>query len=222
MATAALITKPTFTLADRLRIQQDRIRNMEYTKIGKLTTVVMERQISTRGMSQSQPRWANPEQAKIHERDKNFQPPFSEWQANAWVQLTLDWLHHRNGPLLAISRDRNDLLLPFGMNPLPDIPDPIWIPKLAGDTAPRIEQNLEARACGQIRDRRGRMFLIFQPLTELCVCIGSGKDSGFGKIKCMTDPADCTHSALLVDPHPIDRDGRMQAHFVGGSFQAGF
>lgn len=220
MASAAIITAPTFTLADRLAIQRKRIQDRDYVKIGKLTTVVMERQMPTAGISQSKPRWSNPEQAKIHARDKNFDAPFSSWQANAWVNLTLEWLHHKNGPLLAISKDRNDLLLPFGMNPLPNIPDPLWIPKQAGAVAPRVPQKLESRACGQIRERNGRLWLIFQPLTELCVVIGGAK-GGFGRISCVTDPTDHTHSAFLVDPEP-DKEGRMEAHFVGGSFQAGW
>lgn len=220
MASAAIITQPTFTLADRMEIQRKRVRNLEYVNIGKLTTIVQERQISTSGISQSKPRWSNPEQARIHARDKNFDAPFSEWQAKTWVNLTLEWLHHAKGPLLAISKDRNDLLLPFGLTPLPNIPDPLWIPKQAGDVAPRVPQKLEDRACGRIRERNGRWWLLFQPLTELCVCIGGAK-GGFGRIRCVTDPADHTHSALLVDPEP-DNSGRMEAHFVGGSFQAGW
>jgi hypothetical protein len=220
MATAApaIITNPTFTLADRLQIQRDRIRDRQYRKIGLLTTIVLERQLSTKGMSQSKPRFSSPDGAKYCPAGME---PFSAWQAAAWVNLTLEWLHHRNGSLLAISADRNDLLLPMGLSPLPQIPDPLWIPKKPGDVAPRIRQKLEDRAYGQIRERNGRLWLIFQPLTELCVAIGAGKDSGFGKIRCVTDPADHTHSALLVDPEP-DRDGRMEAHFVGGSFQSGF
>jgi hypothetical protein len=226
-ASAAVITRSTFTASERMKLQLEKIRDQKYRKIGKLTTIVIERQMPTAGMSQSKPRWSNPEQAKIHARDGNFDVPFSEWQLNAWVNMTLDYLHPSNGPVLAISDDRNDLLLPFGLAPLPKIPDPFWVPGAvrrglhAGETAPRIEQKLESRACGRIRARDGRMWLIFQPLTEICVCIG-GKAGGFGRIVCKTDPADHTHSALLVDPNPVDRDGNMEAHFIGGSFQAGW
>jgi hypothetical protein len=204
-----------------MKLQLERIRNQQYRKIGKLTTIVTERQMSTAGISQAKPRWANPEQAKIFARDKNFDPPMSEWALKTWVGMTLDYLHPSNAPVLAISDDRNDLLLPYGLNPLPKIPDPLWMPKRAGEAAPRIEQKLEDRACGQIKQRDGRMWLIFQPLTELCVCIGGAK-GGFGRIVCKTDPADHTHSALLVDPEPMDREGHLQAHFIGGSFQAGW
>lgn len=218
MASAAVITRPTFTLCDRLQIQRDRVRDRQYRKIGMLTTIVIERQLSTKGMSQSKPRFSSPNGAKYCPAGME---PFSAWQAAAWVNLTLEWLHHRNGSLLAISADKNDLLLPMGLAALPPIPDPLWIPKKAGDVAPRIKQKIEDRACGRIKETNGRMWLVIQPLTELCLAIGAGKDSGFGRIRCVTDPADHTHSALLVDPEQ-DRDGRMEAHFVGGSFQAGF
>lgn len=217
-AAPAIITKPTFTLTDRIRIQQERIQNRDYTRIGLLTCVVWEAQRSTAGSSQSNP----------------IPGVFSKWQRKTWCSMTLDWLSHKNAPILAISRDRNDLLIPFKLPPLPDIPDPRWTGhKTApaadskGDTIPRIAQLLAGcpvvgdRACGTIKDRiSGKTFLIFQPLTELQVMCGGGKESGFGRIRCATDPADRTHSALLVNIEP-DSEGRLEAYFVGGSFHAG-
>jgi hypothetical protein len=221
---ATVIVPNTFTLTDKLRIQQERIRKGEYRSFAVLTTIVMERQLSTTGLSQSRPRWGNAEQARMHSRGEIRQPaPFSEKQATLWCDLTLDWLSHRNGPKLAISPDKNDLLLPNGLNPLPRIPDPLWIPRKPGDVAPRIEQKLESRACGRIRDRiSGKWFLVFQPLTELCVMCGGGKDSGFGRIRCITDPASKLHASLLVNPDPMDRDGHLEAYFASGAFQAGY
>jgi hypothetical protein len=225
MATAAApaihIPRDAFTLTDKLKIQQQRIRDREYQNFAVLTAIVIERQLSTAGISQSKPRWANAEQAKIHARDKNFDAPFSEWQATNWVNLTLDWLSHKNGPKIAISRDKNDMLLPRGLSPLPKIPDPLWTPKKAGEVAPRIEQKLEARACGRIRDRiSGKWFLIVQPLTELCVMVG-GQKGGFGRVRCVTDPATKLHASLLVNPDPMDREGNLEAYFASGAFQAG-
>ena len=220
MATAApsIITKPTFTLTDRIRIQQQRIQDRDYTRIGKLTAVVWEGQRSTAGSSQANP----------------LPGMFSKWQRKTWASLTLDWLTHRNAPILAISRDRNDLLLPFRLPALPDIPDPRWAGhKVAPaanskeDHVPRIPQLLAGcpvvgdRASGRITDRiSGKTFLIFRPLTELQVMCGKGQDSGFGRILCCTDPADRTLAALLINAEP-DRDGSMEAYFVGGSFHAG-
>jgi hypothetical protein len=222
---ATVIVPNTFTLTDKLRIQQQRIRDREYQVFAILTTIVLERQLSTKGHSQSRPRWANAEQEKIFREGKQSgaMEPFSEWQAVNWVNLTLDWLSHKNGPKIAISRDKNDLLLPHGLSPLPKIPDPLWVPRKAGDVAPRIDQKLESRACGRIRDRvSGKWFLVFQPLTEMMVMCGGGKDSGFGRIRCVTDPATKLHASLLVNPEPMDRDGHLEAYFSSGAFQAGY
>jgi hypothetical protein len=213
-----IITKPTFTLTDRIRIQQERIQNREYYRIGRLTCVVWEVQRSTIGSSQS-----------------DVPGMFSKWQRKTWCAMTLDWLTHTNAPILAISKDRNDLLIPFKLPPLPDIPDPRWnglkvAPAADCKTAkvPRIEQRLAGcpvvgdRACGKITDRvSGKTYLIFQPLSELQVMCGGGlKDSGFGRIKCATDPSEHTHAALLINIEP-DSQGFMEAYFVGGAFHAG-
>jgi hypothetical protein len=222
-----LIIPNAFTLTDKLRIQRERIRDRQYTSFAIMTAVVMERQLPTKGISQSRPRWLNAEQEKIFTRDKDngAMTPFSEWQTVTWVQLTLDWLSHRNGPRIAISRDKNDMLLPAGLPPLPKIPDPLWMPKQKGDIAPRVEQDLGSRACGRIYERHtGKMFLIFQPLTELSVMIGSAdpKKGGFGRIKCITDPATRLKPSLLVNPDPMDREGNLEAYFASGAFQAGY
>lgn len=215
----ALISKTAWSASERMQLQRDRIRERQYTKIGKLTTILLERQMSTAGMSQSRPRYSSPH-IKPEWVSRGMEP-FSEWQASAWVLLTLDWLHHRHAPTLAISSDRNDLLLPRGLAPLPNIPDPLWVPKQPGEVAPRMPQKLEDRASGRIREKNGRTWLIFQPLTELCVFLGVADKWGFGRIRCATDPADHTHAALLVDPAEPDREGYFPAFFLGGTFQAG-
>lgn len=218
-AAPAVIVKGGITLTDRIKIQQQRIRDREYTRIGKLTSVVWEGQRSTVGMSQDRGAASD---------------VFGKWKRKTWCSLTLDWLTHTNAPILAISRDRNDLLLPFKLTRLPDIPDPRWGGFAVAPAAdckkpeiPRIPQVLAGcpvvgdRACGRITDRiSGKTFLIFQPLTELQVMCGGGKDSGFGRILCSTDPSDRTHAALLVNPEP-DNEGLLEAYFVGGSFHAG-
>jgi hypothetical protein len=217
-ATPAIVTRSGITLTDRIRIQQQRIRDREYTRIGKLTCVVWEGQRSTAGSSQS----------------SELAGAFSKWQRKTWCAITLDWLTHLNAPILAISKDRNDLLIPFKLPPLPDIPDPRWTGHKVAPAAdckdaqiPRIAQLLAGcpvvgdRACGTIKDRiSGKSYLIFQPLSELQVMCGGGKESGFGRIRCTTDPADHTHAALLINSEP-DSAGMMEAYFVGGAFHAG-
>lgn len=221
-AAPAVIVKGSFTLTDRLKIQQQRIRDRQYRQIGRLTCVVWEAQRNSEGLSQSR------------DLGSGVATGFGQWKRKTWCSMTLDWLSHKNAPIIAISHDRNDLLLPFKLTRLPDIPDPRWggftVAPAADCTkpeVPRIPQLLAGcpvvgdRACGQIKDRiSGKTYLIFQPLSELQVMCGGGKDSGFGRIRCGTCPAERTHSALLVNPEP-DSEGLLEAYFVGGSFHAG-
>jgi hypothetical protein len=219
---ARIITGSPFTLTDRLRIQQEHIRRGDYAKIGKLTCVLWEGQKDTRGLSQDK------------DIGRGMMAGFGQFKRKLWNGCTLDWLNHANAPILAVSRDRNDLLLPFKMNALPDIPDPRWNGFSTAPAAdckkpeiPRIPQLCAGcpvvgdRACGTIKDRvSGKTYLIFQPLLELQVMCGKGKDSGFGRIRWMTCPATHLHGALLVEIHP-DSEGKYEAYFVGGSFIAG-
>jgi hypothetical protein len=219
---ASIITSSPFTLTDRLRIQQQHIRQCAYTKIGKLTCVVWEGQKDTRGLSQE------------NDLGRGMMAGFGQFKRKLWSGCTLDWLNHVNAPILAVSKDRNDLLLPFKLNALPDIPDPRWkgfsvapAHDCKNPDIPRIPQLFAGcpvvgdRACGTIKDRiTGKTYLIFQPLLELQVMCGGGKESGFGRIRWMTDPATHLHGALLVEIHP-DSEGKYEAYFVGGSFIAG-
>jgi hypothetical protein len=219
---AHIITSSPFTLTDRLKIQQEFIRKGEYTKIGKLTSVLWEGQKSSVGLSQSK------------DIGTGMMAGFGQWKRKAWAGCTLDWLHHNNAPILAVARGRNDLLLPFKMNALPDIPDPRWtgfkvmeVP--AADCKkppiPRIPQLFAGcpvvgdRACGTLKDRiSGKTYLIFQPLLQLQVMCGKGQESGFGRITWMQSEG--VNGALLVEIHP-DSEGKYEAYFVGGSFIAG-
>lgn len=219
---AHIITGSPISLTDRLRIQQECIRQGNYTKIGKLTSVVWEGQKSSAGMSQE------------NDIGRGIMAGFGKWKRTAWASCTLDWLNHINAPILAVSRDRNDLLLPFKMNALPPIPDPRWngfatapAPDCKKPEIPRIAQSFVGcpvvgdRACGTIKDRvSGKTYAIFQPLTEMQVMCGAGKVSGFGRIRWITCPATRLHGALLVMIEP-DSDGKYEAYFVGGSFIAG-
>ena len=144
-------------------------------------------------------------------------------QAKLWASITLDWLTHKNAPVLGISRDQRDLLLPFGMPPLPAIPDPRWQPKKATDVAKRIPQLL----CGcpvvgdRVRDkitaRDGRVYGVIHPVLELCVMLG-GAQGGFARIRGGVDPTDGTHLSLLIDDSNPEQ---LQGYFVGGRFTLG-
>ncbi len=205
MQGATVITNPTFTLADRLKVQGERTSAREYTVIGKLMSIHWEARRNISGLSQS--------------RSPGFDS-LSEKQRILWASLALDWLDHKKAPTIAVSRDRRDYLLPMGLTPLPAIPDPRWLPKRAGEIAPRIPQPLVGcpvvgdRACGQLRNSRGVTYLVIQPITELALMLFSG-GGGFGRLRGMVDPADGTHPALLIDPETFT------AHFVGGQFGLG-
>jgi hypothetical protein len=217
---AAVLTRPTFTLADRLKIQQERSRDRDYMIIGRLTSVHFEGQRDTSGLSQSKPRWHNAEQSK---HVPAHMAPFSEKQTMLWCSLSLDWLTNKNAPIIALSRDRQDLLLPNGMTALPDLPDPRWIPKMPGEIPPRIPQLLTGcpvvgdRVTDKITDRKGRVYGVLHPITELCIML-AGATGGFGRIRGIVDPADGTHLALLIDDsHPH----QLRGYFVGGKFTFG-
>lgn len=217
---ASVITRPTFTVADRLKVQQQTIRDRNYVIVGRLTAVVFEAQRDIRGLSQSKKRWHNSEQ---HKTCSEAMAPFSEVQAKLWASTTLDWLTHKNAPLIAISRDRNDLLLPTGLGKLPDIPDPRWVPKVATDIAPRIPQRLTGcpvvgdRVTDKITARDGHVYGIVHPVRELCVML-MGMSGTFGKICGRVDPAEGTHLALMIDDSNPDD---LRGYFVGGRFQFG-
>jgi hypothetical protein len=213
-----------------MKIQQQRIRDREYFVLGRLSAVLFEAQRSTAGLSGSRPRYDNASQAGQAGQVQEAMKPFSERQAVLWQSITLDWLQPKNGPLLARSRDGVDLLLPQGLTPLPDIPDPRWVPSHAhsvcpkgprgcsGCMAPRIKQLLTGcpvvgdRVRDKITSRDGHVFGILHPVTFISF-VASGPDGGghFAKIRGGVNQADGTHAALLIDD-----DNR--GFFVGGTF----
>jgi hypothetical protein len=234
MASAAIITKPTFTATDRMKIQRETARTANYIHIGRLTTIVFEAQRSTKGLSASRARWNNPRQA-TELRNQPGLHPFSEKQATLWSSITLDWLTHKDAPVIAVSRDQRDLLLPKGMTALPPIPDPRWAPKHAPQAcpiskkgckdciAPRIPQLLTGcpvvgdRVRDKITARDGRVFGVLHPIIEMCILLG-GQQGGFARIRGGVDPLDGTHLSLLIDDSDPDN---LEGYFVGGRFQLG-
>ena len=222
MSSASVIVKPVFTLADRIKIQQETMRLKNYIVIGRLTSVVFEAQRSMNGFSQSRARWNNPNQAK-QLADQPGLHPFSEAQVKLWASITLDWLTHKNAPVIAVSRDQRDLLLPFGMTPLPAIPDPRWVAKSATDKVPRIPQKLTGcpvvgdRVRDMIKARDGHVFGVIHPILEMCVMLG-GSQGGFARIRGGVEPSDGTHLSMLIDDSNPEQ---FEGFFVGGRFQLG-
>jgi hypothetical protein len=235
---ASILTRPTFTLADRIKIQQEQARTGSYTVIGKLLSVVFEGRRKIAGLSQSQPRYRDAQQAKMFsEGGQQYEglKPFSEKQTQLWASITLDWLHYSKAPLIALSRDQKDLICPFGLTPLPPIPDPRWTPDHArgacpnskdgckGCNPPRIPQKLVGcpvvgdRVTDMIKSRDGRTYGVLHPIVALQVML-LGKGGTFAQIRGGVDPADRTHLALLLDDSNPDQ---LEGYFVGGRFSFG-
>lgn len=244
MATAtqapAIFTGNNFKLSDRLKIQAETIREKQYTKIGRLTAIHWAAQRNTSGLSQSRPRYSNPQQAAAFSeavRQRILTPqqadalkPFSEVQNILWQSTTLDWLDHRRGPIIALSHDKRDWLLPQGLTPLPAIPDPRFVSTHAGSVCPngkagcdgcnppRIPQLLTG--CPHVGDRvqhkftshRGYVMGVLHPILELSIVAWGPEGQGhFVKLKGAQDNVDRHAPALLIDD-----DNR--AFLVGGVF----
>lgn len=234
-AAANVIIPSSFKLADRIKIQQQCIRDKNYIVAGRLTALLFEHQRSTAGYSQSRARWANPRQAKELANQPGLHP-FSERQAVLWAGITLDWLTHKNSPIVAVSRDQQDLLLPFGMISPPAIPDPRWVPAHAqhacpkstktgckGCVPPRIPQLLVGcpvvgdRVSDKITSRDGRVYGVIHPVVEIALLL-AGAQGGFGKIRGSVNSIEGTHLSLLIDDSNPER---LEGYFVGGRFQFG-
>lgn len=232
-AAAIVVTQPSFRLADQMKIQDECIRERRYTIIGRLTSVLFEGQRKMKGFSQSRPRYQNREQEK--QLAGTPMAPFSKEQLILWSSVTLDWLSQKHAPQIALSADRQNLLLPFGLTPLPPIPDPRWDPKHVPQAcpnvkggckdciAPRIPQLLTGcpvvgdRVRDMLKDKNGRAYGILHPIVQLQLMLG-GVQGGFGKISGGVDPATLTHMALVIDDADPDH---MRGYFVGGRFQFG-
>jgi hypothetical protein len=222
-----MIAKPDFTVAQRIGVQQQVIRDKDYIVVGRLLSVLFEGPRSIDGLSQSRPRYANTNQAGTID---DAMIPFSEVQARLFASISLDFLTYTQAPMLAVSRDKRDLLLPHGMGELPAIPDPRWTPSHAfaacpnsktgceGCVAPRIPQLLTGcPVCGdRVRDkitaRDGRVYGVISPVNQLMLFMLRGQGH-FLKVGGYPD-SDGSHLTLLIDDE-------MNGFFVGGRFVFG-
>ena len=233
-----MITGSTFRLADRVKIQCEKIRRKDYTVFGRLTAVVWEEQKDTTGLSQSRPRYTSSDQVRqfddavakrmltAHQADAL--KPFSEVQNRLWQSLTIDWLGSKKGPLIARSKDGRDVLLPEGLAPLPPIPHPHFVPAHAvavcaaggckGCIAPRIPQLYVGcpvvgdRVSRKITTRSGYTMGVIPKITELSIVVWTPDGQGhFARLRGSEDNVDRSRPALLLDD-----EGR--GFFVGGIF----
>lgn len=140
-------------------------------------------------------------------------------------QLTrgrVDFMH--DGPLLAMSKDCADLLLPDGVPlELPDVPDPEWKPKIftqqeietpgwTPDRAPMIKQSWIERATGKFVDA-GNNWVVFQPVIQIVYRLFNA--ATYGLVRCKPMPWTGNRTALLVQPET------GKAYFYGGTYEIG-
>jgi hypothetical protein len=226
-AAPAVIVNPTFTVAERLTVQQETIRAKNFIPIGRLLSVIFEAPRNISGLSQSRPRYTDARQAAF---TTDAMKPFSEMQAKLFASISLDFLTYTRAPMLAVSKDKRDLLLPYGMGELPDIPDPRFIPDHAlaacpnsktgcrGCIAPRIAQRLTGcpivgdRIQNRITARDGRMYGVISPVTQLMLFLLQGQGHFF-RIGGYPD-TDGSHLTLMIDDE-------MHGYFLGGRFVFG-
>lgn len=223
----AIAANPTFTVSERIRVQEETIRERNYIPVGRLLSVVYEGPRNISGLSQSRPRYARASQAAS---TADAMKPMSEMQAKLFASISLDFLTYTNAPLLAVSRDKKDLLLPQGLGRLPAIPDPRFVPDHAlaacpiakggckGCIAPRIPQLLTGcpvvgdRVRNKITARDGRVYGVISPVNQLILFLMAGQGH-FLKVGGYAD-SDGSHLTLMIDDD-------MRGYFVGGRFVFG-
>lgn len=135
-----------------------------------------------------------------------------------------DFMH--DGPLLAMSKDHSDLLLPEGVPlNLPDIPEPSWTPPYQTQQqieapgwkpakAPMIKQEwLDPERKGKRFGDGGDTWVYFQPVIQVTYRLF--QTPTYGQVKCKPAPWAGTRTALIVDPV------KGRAFFYGGTFEIG-
>ncbi len=132
------------------------------------------------------------------------------------------------GPLLAISKDFGDLLLPDGIVPLPDIPDPTWAPPAFKDPTkaqladpkwkpepakpPMVKQSWLDRPCHSFGSGK-ETWVVYQPIIE--VWFRPFGVPTYAHVKCKPTAWGGRRTAMLVQPET------GKAHFYGGVFEIG-
>jgi hypothetical protein len=171
-----------------LKIHRERSRTQEYITLGRVVWICLEVTL--------------PEGTKVSPRDR----------------LLLGKLDYMNsGPLLAVSKDHQDLLLPYGALPFPDVPDPLWEkpmptaaqladPNWRAPQAPMIRQSMTERAAGLYTTDDKEQWVIFQPVLEIWYRLFNQPAYAVAKCRPFID----TRTALMINPETCE------AFFYGG------
>jgi hypothetical protein len=174
-----------FLLSDRIRMQRELVARGDYQLLGKVKVVGFER---AQGASAADRRTTSGENS---------------------IDFGL------NGPVLAVSRDGQDIVATQAMkNLLPLIPQPGWMPdsRFRAQRPPMVRQNLSERACGWYP--REKEFYVFCPVSQISLVPYDSKTSAFDPsyagIRCSASRADGTQMAMLF--HSRTRE----IFFLGG------
>jgi hypothetical protein len=181
-----------FSSADVLRIQEERIKESKYKRLGRVVWISMELQL-----------------------DHKPTP------AEVLTMGRFDW--QDSGPLLAMSLDHADILLPDGISPLPNIPDPLWVPKVPTQeqlenpkwqaaNAPMIKQSWLDRPCSTFGSGK-ETWVVYQPILQ--VWFRPFGVPTYAHVSCKPQPWTGQRTALLIQPET------GKAHFYGGTFEIG-
>lgn len=133
-------------------------------------------------------------------------------------RLLLPWIDYYQrtpkdkGPILALSLDDQSLLLPWGVKPFPDVPDPLWTPGCTSPDGvkhrkcPMIPQDMAERAESRI-EREDGTWVLFQPVTEIWYRVT--ETIAMGVIRCREFCG--THTCLAINADTCE------AFFYGGA-----
>lgn len=189
----------TFPFTKVVEIQTGRIQTQDYKPLGRIVWISMELQFPD-----------------------GHRPTLKEKLIDARFDF------QDVGPLLAMSHDHADLLLPSGIVPLPKIPDPTWIPRTptqkeieAKDwkppVAPMIEQHWTDRpsidgGTGPHTFGSGKeIWIVFRPIME--VWYRPFGVATYAKVNCKPQAWTGERTALAIQPET------GKAHFFGGVFE---
>jgi hypothetical protein len=197
---SAAIQFVEFDVEALIELHRGQIRRREYAPLGRLNTMMLAPSV---GLNEK-----NNPLTSARYADTGGEGPL-QVKADR-VPLKLEW--RGVGPLVALSKDSQDILIVGRCPHPPKLPPYDWVPPVGwAKTAklnergvpmmpkpPMIEQRLRDRASGVLAGRKlGMEFLVIQPVTQLLVVL-PGK-CGLATVACSADFSG-RHTAFLYDP----------------------
>ena len=181
---------PNIDPLDLIEFRRGQVRRKEYRPLGRLLKLFFERNDLERAID------STPAE-----------------QRHLLQMVSLDWL--KDGPLVGVSKDSQDLLICTAMLHPPDLPDPAWIPSNTPVTTkdgipifadpPRVAQRLRDRTRSVTSGRDGEKWVVLQPITQILLNV----PGGLGQVKFRADFTG-RHTTLLFDPR------REEGHLLFG------